>query len=83
MNYSIGQKIKVGDQVIANGMAGHVVCDFDNREFLDGYEDWDTPTLEMLGGEALSCGVMIETEEAGLVHYAEEHEGIIRAVSAQ
>jgi hypothetical protein len=37
----------------------------------------------MLGGEALSCGVMIETEEAGLVHYAEEHEGIIRAVSAQ
>jgi hypothetical protein len=83
MNYSIGQQIKVGDQVIADGMAGRVVCDFDNREFLDVYEGWDTPTVEMLGGGALSCGVMIETEEAGLVHYADEHEDIIRAVSAQ
>lgn len=40
------------------------------------------PTDEMLGGGTLSSGVMIETEEAGLVHYAEEHEGIIRTVSA-
>lgn len=82
MNYSTGQLIKVGDQVIADGMAGRVVCDFDSREFLDGYESWDTPTVEMLGGGALSCGVMVETEEAGLVHYADEDKGIIRAVSA-
>lgn len=82
MNYSNGQQIKVGDQVVADGMAGRVVCDFDNREFLDGYEGWDMPTVEMLGGGTLSSGVMIETEEAGLVHYAEEHEGIIRAASA-
>jgi hypothetical protein len=83
VNYSTGQQIKVGDQVIADGMAGHVVCDFDSREFLDGFEGWDTPTVKMLGGGVLSCGVMVETEEAGLVHYAEEQEGIIRAVSAQ
>lgn len=82
MNYSTGQKIKVGDQVVADGMAGHVVCDFDNRVFLDGYEGWDMPTVEMLGGGTLSSGVMIETEEAGLVHYAYEDKGIIRAVSA-
>jgi hypothetical protein len=82
MNYSNGQQIKVGDQVVADGMAGRVVCDFDNREFLDGYEGWDMPTVEMLGGGTLSSGVMIETEAAGLVHYADEDKGIIRAVSA-
>lgn len=82
MNYSNGQQIKVGDQVVADGMAGHVVCDFDNREFIDGYKGWDMPNVEMLGGGALSSGVMIETEEAGLVHYADEDKGIIRAVSA-
>jgi len=40
------------------------------------------PTVEMLGGGTLSSGVMIETEEVGLVHYADEDKGIIRAVSA-
>jgi hypothetical protein len=82
MNYSNGQQIKVGDLVVVDGMAGHVVCDFDNREFLDGYEGWDMPTVEMLIGGTLSSGVMIETEEAGLVHYADEDKGNIRAVSA-
>jgi hypothetical protein len=83
MNYSTGQKINVGDQVVADGMAGRVVCDFDNREFLVGYEGWDTPTAEMLGGGTLSSGVMIETEESGMVHYEEEYEGINLAVSSR
>ena len=83
MNYSTGQQIKVGDQVVADGMAGIVVCDFDNREFLDGYAGWDMPAVELIGGGTLSYGVMIKTEEAGLVHYAEEDEGIIRADTAR
>jgi hypothetical protein len=83
VNYSTGQRVKVGDHVIADGMTGVVVCDFDNREFLDGYEGWDMPTVEMLGGGTLSSGVMIDTKEAGLVHYPQEHDGIVRAPSPQ
>ena len=83
MNDSAGQRLKIGDHVIADGMTGIVVCDFDNREFLPGYEDWDVPTLEMLGGGTLSSGVMIDTKEAGLVHYPQEHEGIVRSPSVE
>ncbi|MCF6113513.1 hypothetical protein [Mesorhizobium muleiense] len=72
MNYSTGQQIKVGDEVVADGISGIVVCDFDNREFLVGYADWDFPTVEMLGGGTLSSGVMIRTGEAGLIHYEED-----------
>ena len=53
------------------------MCDFDNQGFLNGYEGWNMPTVEMLGGGTLSSGVMIETKEAGLVHYPQEDEGII------
>ena len=82
MNYSTGQQIKVGDQVVADGMAGVVVGDFDNREFLNGYADLDMPDVEMLGGGTLSSGVMIKTEEAGLIHYPDEDEGIVFVRSA-
>lgn len=83
MNYSTGQKVKIGDRVTADGMRGLVVCDFDNREFLEGYEGWDTPELEMLGGGKLMSGVMIDTKEAGLIHYPEQDEGIVRMPSPQ
>ena len=83
MNYSTGQKIKIGDQVTTDGMRGVVVCDFDNREFLEGHEDCDMPTVKMLGGGTLSSGVMIETKEAGLIHYPQEDEGIIWTPSPQ
>jgi hypothetical protein len=33
MNYSTGQQIKVGDEVVADGISGIVVCDFDNESF--------------------------------------------------
>jgi len=61
--------MKVGDQVIADGMTGVILCDFDNREFAEGYEGWDMPEVEMLGGGKLDSGVMIETVEASLIHY--------------
>jgi hypothetical protein len=69
MEYATGTRIKVGDKVLADGMSGIVVCDFDNREFLEGYEAWDMPDVEMLGGGTLSVGLMIETVEAGMIHY--------------
>jgi hypothetical protein len=78
MNYRNGEQIKVGDQVTADGMTGVVVCDFDNRAFSEGYAGWNMPDVEMLGGGALSSGIMIETIEAGLVHYEGEAIGDIR-----
>lgn len=69
MKYANGQTIRVGDDVIADGMTGVVVCDFDNRNFMDGYERWDLPTVEMLGGGIMSSGIMVNTAEAGLIHY--------------
>ena len=69
MKYVTGQEMKVGDAVIADEMTGVIVCDFDNREFAPGYADWDMPDVEMLGGGTLSSGVMIDTVEAGLIHY--------------
>lgn len=79
MKYANGQSIEIGDEVTADGMSGVVVCDFDNREFAEGYGDWDAPTVEMLGGGTLSSGIMVNTVEAGLVHY-ESGSGDIRLV---
>lgn len=69
MQYASGQKMMVGDAVRVDGMEGIIVCDFDNREFAEGYGKWDFQDGEMLGGGALSTGVMVLTEEAGLTHY--------------
>ncbi|MEI9403678.1 hypothetical protein [Mesorhizobium argentiipisi] len=82
MQYATGQKMKVGDEVVADGMRGLIVCDFDSREFAEGYETWDMPTTEMLGGGTLSSGVMIETAEAGLIHYVDGI-GVIDRVSSR
>ncbi|CAN7653262.1 hypothetical protein [Mesorhizobium sp. LjRoot246] len=54
MQYATGQTIKIGDEVIADGMQGVIVCDLDNREFAEGYDTWDMPTTETLGGGILS-----------------------------
>ena len=75
--------MRVADAVVADGMAGVIVCDFDRREFAGGYEDWDAPTTEMLGGGFLSSGVLIKTEEAGLIHYEQEHGSRIEFVHAE
>ena len=69
MRYSTGEEVAIGDEVLADGMSGVIVCDFDNRLFADGYDDWDAPTVEMVGGGTLSSGVMIHTSEAGFIHH--------------
>jgi len=76
MRYSTGEEMAVGDGVLADGMSGVIVCDFDNRLFAEGYESWDMPTAQMVGGGTLSSGVMIHTEEAGLIHYKNGTTGI-------
>ena len=81
MNYSTGKQMWIGDKVVADGMSGIIVCDFDNREFLEGYSDLDMPGVEMVGGGALSSGVMIKTVEAGLVYYQNEEFGDVRRKS--
>lgn len=69
MKYSTGQPVAVGDQVIADGMAGVVVCDFDNREFLEGYLHWGAPPIAISDGTTLSSGIMVNTTEAGMIYY--------------
>lgn len=68
MKYASGQVMMVGDAVLADGMNGVIVCDFDNHEFAVGYGQWDLSDA-MLGNEAVNAGVMVETKEAGLIHY--------------
>lgn len=71
MRYENGIEILVGDHVIVEGhIKGLVVCDFDKRLSLDGYEDWLTKK-ELIGGGTLSSGLMIKTSELGFLHYPE------------
>ena len=79
MRYATGEEMAVGDVVIADGMNGVIVRDFDNRRFASGYEGWNVSTVGMLDGSILASGVMVNTQEAGLVHYRSENDGIRRA----
>lgn len=76
MRYATGEEMAVGDEVLADGMSGVIVCDFDNRLFAEGFERCDMPTVEMLGGGTLSSGVLVETKEAGLIHYESGTTGV-------
>lgn len=62
MNYVDGQKIRVGDKVkLWEGCSGVVVCSMDDDEFAPEYprEEWSY----------LKTGVMIDSDQAGLIHY--------------
>ena len=76
MRYATGREMEVGDEVLADGMDGIIVCDFDNRLFAEGFVGWDMPSVEMLRSGALSSGVMVETKQAGLLHYESGTTGI-------
>lgn len=74
-----GEVIKIGDQVIVEGnVKGVVVCDFDQKKCLAGYEDWLTND-ELIGGGKLSSGVMIKSDELGFLHYPEDDDDIFLA----
>jgi hypothetical protein len=77
MLYSTGETIRIGDKVsIGNASDGLVVCDFDQRQHLDGYADW-LLDFELSDGSRMSSGVLTLTEAFGLLYYAEPDEDII------
>ena len=62
MKYPDGREAHVGDRVeLWNGNEGVVVCSIDAGEYSDAYprEQW----------EYLQSGVLILTQQAGLIHY--------------
>ncbi len=70
------REILVGDLVNVEGnVRGLVVCDFDNWLCVTGYEDWLTKD-KMIGGDRLEKGILIKTEDLGMLYYAEQDETI-------
>ena len=69
MNYfESDNKIQLGDNVVLDyDVVGIVVCDFDERMVLEGFESWLTDE-ELVGGGYLDKGVMVKTESIGFVH---------------
>lgn len=64
MEYSHGEVLKIGDFVeLLDGVRGTVVCNISDSLFSDMYkqEDW----------EYLKTGILVDSEEAGLIHYVE------------
>ena len=69
MKYSDGQEVRLGDKVqLWNGCYGFVVCSIDTDEYTSTFpkKDW----------VYLKSGVMIRTDNAGLIHYIEADEDL-------
>lgn len=65
MNYSNGQKVCIGDRVMLWGKSyGIVVFSIDTDEYSEAF-----PKAEW---ENLGNGVMVDSEEAELIHFPEE-----------
>jgi hypothetical protein len=59
--------MRLGDTVSDNGgLTGRVVANLDSREF--------SPGLPRSEWEYLSSGIIVESDEAGLVHYPDARE---------
>lgn len=54
--------MRPGDKVLVDGMLGTVICDADASEYSDAYP-------ESQWAAVLKTGVLVQTEEAGLIHY--------------
>ncbi|VWD51221.1 hypothetical protein BLA39750_06178 [Burkholderia lata] len=66
------RRIRVGDSVLVeDSVAGVVVCDFDEGQFLPGFEDW-SPSASVVKDGVPTQGVLIETGGYGLIHYENE-----------
>lgn len=61
--------IKLSETLICDNMIGVIVADIDNHSYSDEYpqSDW----------EYLQTGFLINTQEAGLLHYPNRHNAII------
>lgn len=70
MKYADGQKVLLGDKVdLGGGMFGVVVCSLDDAEYASEYP-------ESKWGQ-LKEGVLIKSEQAGLIHYVEANEDFL------
>jgi hypothetical protein len=73
MNYPDGQDIKLGDIVdLGGGMEGVVVIDVENREFTDRFDMSVVLFLE--------SGIMIDTNNIGLLHLPANHDHYIKLI---
>jgi hypothetical protein len=71
------REVCIGDPVLVEGgVTGIIVCDFERWLCLNGYESWLTKE-KMVGGNYLSSGILVETVDIGMIHYAEPDETII------
>jgi hypothetical protein len=62
MNYPSGEKVVIGDRVrLWRGCEGTVVCSIDDGQY--------TPAFPKSEWEYLKRGVLIESGQAGLIHY--------------
>lgn len=62
MNYVDGQRIRIGDKVILwQGCTGLVVCSIDDDEYSPEYPKGEWSYLK--------TGVLIDSDQAGLIHY--------------
>ncbi|WP_143189326.1 hypothetical protein [Paraburkholderia lycopersici] len=73
-----GYEIQIGDSVsVEDGAEGTVVCDFDRKLCISGYEDWITNDDSTVDGIP-SRGILVKTKKYGLIHYETEDETIVR-----
>jgi hypothetical protein len=64
MLYKDGQAVRVGDRLrSSDGISGEVVCSFDTDEYSERY-----PAAQWA---YLGKGILLDSPEAGLVHYPE------------
>jgi len=64
MKYPTGEDVRLGDQVsLWRGAEGIVVCSLDTGEFSGAYPEAEWSYLK--------SGVLILSQEAGLIHYIE------------
>ena len=77
MKYLKNEKeICVGDAVRVEGnMFGIVVCDFDRWTCIDGYDEC-LVKQKMADGKCLDTGILVKTEEIGMIYYSEQDEAI-------
>ena len=68
MKYSNGQEVFVGDRVIADGAEGVVVYVIDTK--------MSSEVLPTGTWDYLEKGIMVDTIDMGLVHYADPSEDI-------
>jgi hypothetical protein len=57
----VGTTLRIGDRVTDGALPGIVVCVIENDEFSIGYEAAEWAHLKV--------GVLVLTDEAGLIHY--------------